>query len=75
MASSGPGPSSAAARGQSAAAGQGCLEKLILIFNFQLAGDDGDLEVQQVIEEQIMAGQGDNQLTSQEFENRFFVQS
>ena len=46
-----------------------------MISDFQLAGDDGDLELQQVIEEQILAGQGDNQLTTQEFENRFFVQS
>ena len=44
----------------------------MLISDFQLAGDDGDLEVQQVIEEQIMAGQGGNQLTTQEFEDRFF---
>ena len=51
------------------------LVELILIFSFQVAGDDGDLEVQQVIEEQIMAGQGGNQLTSQEFEERFFEQS
>ena len=51
------------------------LVELILIFIFQLAGDDGDLEVQQVIEEQIMAGQGGNQLTTQEFEERFFEQS
>ena len=75
MASSGTGSSSAAARGRSAAAGQGCLVELIQIFSFQLAGDDGDFEVQQVIEEQIMAGQGDNQLTTQEFEERFFEQS
>ena len=51
------------------------LVELILIFSFQVAGDDGDLEVQQVIEEQIMAGQGGNQLTTQEFEERFFEQS
>ena len=51
------------------------LVELILIFSFQVAGDDGDLEVQQVIEEQIMAGQGGNQLNTQEFEERFFEQS
>ena len=43
--------------------------------NFQLDGDDGNMELQQVIEEQILAGQGDNQLTTQEFEDRFFVQN
>ena len=39
----------------------------------QLVGDDGNVELQQVIEEQIRAGQGENQMSSQEFENRFFL--
>ena len=47
-----------------------------LIFNLsQLAGDDGDVELQGVIEQQLLAGQGDHQLTTQEFEQRFFLQN
>ena len=46
----------------------------MLSLNFQLVGDEGNMELQQVIEEQILAGHGAG-LTTQEFENRFFVQN
>ena len=38
-------------------------------------GEDGELEngVQQVLETQLQAGQGQEQLNTQEFENRFFL--
>ena len=46
--------------------------ELTLTPYFQLIGDDGDVAVQRVIEEQLEAGQGAG-LTTQEFEDRFFL--
>ena len=42
------------------------------IFYFQLEGDDGDIELQQVIQQQMEAGQGPG-MTTQEFNDRMFL--
>ena len=44
----------------------------MLILIIQLAGDDGDVEIQRVIQMQLEAGQGPG-LSSQEFEERMFM--
>ena len=46
--------------------------ELVLILVFQLAGDDGDVELQRVIQMQLEAGQGPG-LSTQEFEGRMFL--
>ena len=47
---------------------------LILVFCFQLTGDDADVGLQQVLEDQIQVGQGYGpDLDTQEIENRFFM--
>ena len=45
---------------------------IIFILELQLAGDDGDVELQQVIQIQLQAGQGPG-LSTQEFEERMFL--
>jgi hypothetical protein len=42
------------------------------IHYFQLEGDDGDVQLQQVMMEQIEAGQGPG-MSTQEFNDRFFL--
>ena len=46
--------------------------EFIFILHFQLEGDDGDVELQSVIEQQLEAGQGPG-LNTQEFNDRFFL--
>ena len=46
--------------------------RIIFILELQLAGDDGDVELQQVIQIQLQAGQGPG-LSTQEFEERMFL--
>ena len=48
------------------------MRELVLILIFQLAGDDGDAELQRVIQMQLENGQGPG-LTTQEFEERMFL--
>lgn len=50
------------------ASGRVCFDPFFL----QLSGDDGDVELQQVIQIQLEAGQGPG-LSTQEFENRMFL--
>ena len=44
----------------------------VFIIYFQLEGDDGDVQLQQVIQQQIEAGQGPG-LSTQEFNARMFL--
>ena len=44
----------------------------VSIHYFQLEGDDGDVQLQQVMMEQIEAGQGPG-MSTQEFNDRFFL--
>ena len=48
--------------------------RLILVFCFQLTGDDADVGLQQVLEDQIQVGQGYGPgLNTQEIEDRLFL--
>ena len=45
---------------------------IIILFQIQVVDDDANFGLQQVLEEQIQAGQG-QQLSTQEFARRFFL--
>ena len=48
------------------------LSPVLILFWYKLTGDDANVEVQQVLEDQILMGQGP-QLDTQEFNERFFL--
>ena len=48
------------------------ISPVFILFWYKLTGDDANVEVQQVLEDQILMGQGP-QLDTQEFNERFFL--
>ena len=48
------------------------ISPLFILFWYKLTGDDANVEVQQVLEDQILMGQGP-QIATQEFNERFFL--
>ena len=45
---------------------------ILILFQIQVVDDEANVGLQQVLEEQVQAGQG-QQLSTQEFERRFFL--